>query len=358
MKKIIFIMLIALNIPVSAQSIIEITVKGISDSKKDGAQQDRLEAITDAKRQACEKAGLRLESKTTVENFKAVFDYVETQSQGILLPGFQIIEVGYVEDGTYQVVLSGKIKKIEEDNISSKELRYAKSLNDRGNARECIDILQKYMDSKDESVSEELKEQSLYYLIKWGYAQNITELYEKFAAYYPQSKYLNTLKSFSEFTAKPLYELDKKYTLKKSKWDNKKYVHEDMAFDKQIHVEQDTILLKDFKNNLHSIVVDYTYFLNTDENAKNPRAQRMILTYYPADIKKGGKKNQPLPESKIIEDELRTYAKGSSNDFQFYGSEKWFGYFKLSNYSLKGTFPTGTGEYEQSVRFTISQRSF
>ena len=39
-------------------------------------------------------------------------------------------------------------------------------------------------------------------------------------------------------------------------------------------------------------------------------------------------------------------------------SEKWFGFFRLSNYSLKGSFPAGTGEYEQSVRFTINQRSF
>ncbi len=50
-----------------AQSIIEITVRGISDQQNDGAQQDRLEAILDAKRQACEKAGLIIESRTTVK---------------------------------------------------------------------------------------------------------------------------------------------------------------------------------------------------------------------------------------------------------------------------------------------------
>ena len=49
-----------------AQDIIDVAVKGISDNARDGAQKDRQEAILDAKRQACEKAGMTLESKTTV----------------------------------------------------------------------------------------------------------------------------------------------------------------------------------------------------------------------------------------------------------------------------------------------------
>ncbi len=345
-------------VSISAQSIIDIAVKGISDSKKDGAQQDRLEAITDAKRQACEKAGLQLESKTTVENFQAVHDYIETQAKGILMPGFQIIDVGYLEDGAYQVVLSGKIKKLNDEKIISKELRYAKSLNDRGKARECIGILMKYIDSKDEKITEELKEQSHYYLIKWGYARDITEQYEKFAAYYPESRYLNTLKSFSEFAAKPLYTLDKKFKLKKSKWKKKKYIHENVTYHKQITLMQDTIVIKDFKNKEHSLIVDYTYFLSTDEKAKNPRAYHMTLTYYPVNLKKWKKKKAALPEAKIVEDQFKTCAKSSSNSFQLYGSDKYFGNFKLTNYALKGDFPTGPEEYEQSIRFTISQKSF
>ena len=93
-----------------ADDIITISVKGISDSKKEGAQKDRMEAIMDAKRQACEKAGVKLESKTEVENFKLKFDYIESKSEAILLPEFLIIDIGYVDDGTYNVVLSGKIK--------------------------------------------------------------------------------------------------------------------------------------------------------------------------------------------------------------------------------------------------------
>ncbi len=105
-----------------AQSEFDIAVKGISDSKKDGSQKDRLEAILDAKRQACEKAGLKIESKTTVENFKTIYDFVESQAEAVLLPGFQIIDIGYTKDGTYQVVLSGKIKELNKAKTPSTKL--------------------------------------------------------------------------------------------------------------------------------------------------------------------------------------------------------------------------------------------
>jgi len=93
------------------QEVIDISVRGISDAANDGAQKDRLEAILDAKRQACEKAGMTISSKTTVENFKAVFDLVETQAEAVLLPGFTVIDVGYMADGTFAVVLTGKLKR-------------------------------------------------------------------------------------------------------------------------------------------------------------------------------------------------------------------------------------------------------
>ncbi len=92
--------------------ITDVAVKGISDASRDGVQQDRLEAILDAKRQACEMAGLRIESTTTVENFQTVYDFVETQAEAVLLPGFQIIDNGYGEDGAYTVVLVGKIRTV------------------------------------------------------------------------------------------------------------------------------------------------------------------------------------------------------------------------------------------------------
>lgn len=92
------------------ETVLDISVKGISDAKNDGPQKDRQEAILDARRQACEKAGVAVQSKTTVENFQTTYDLVETRSEGVLLPGYQIVDIGYVQDGTYNVVLSGKVK--------------------------------------------------------------------------------------------------------------------------------------------------------------------------------------------------------------------------------------------------------
>lgn len=110
MKRLLMVFLMVTAMMLSAQDIIEVGVRGISDANRDGVQQDRLEAIMDAKRQACEKAGVRIESSTTVENFQTVYDLVESQAAAVLLPGFQIIDNGYGEDGTYSVVLIGQIK--------------------------------------------------------------------------------------------------------------------------------------------------------------------------------------------------------------------------------------------------------
>ncbi len=110
MKRLLIIIQIVAAAVLCAQDIIDVAVRGISDANRDGIQQDRLEAILDAKRQACEQAGLSIESTTTVENFQAVYDLVETKAAAVLLPGFQILENGYGEDGTYSVVLMGQIK--------------------------------------------------------------------------------------------------------------------------------------------------------------------------------------------------------------------------------------------------------
>ena len=117
---------------VGGEEIIDNSVKGISDSHKDGAQKDRMEAILDAKRQACEKAGIAISSKTTVENFKLVFDYVESQAKAVLMPGFQVIDVGYMEDGTYSVVLVGKLKKSDVQSGERASFTFLLWLTDKG----------------------------------------------------------------------------------------------------------------------------------------------------------------------------------------------------------------------------------
>ena len=118
---IVIILILIVTGGTSAQDIIDVAVKGISDNARDGAQKDRQEAILDAKRQACEKAGLKIEAKTTVENFQTVYDLVETQAAAVLLPGFQVIDNGYGEDGTYSVVLVGKVRTAITESKSAAE---------------------------------------------------------------------------------------------------------------------------------------------------------------------------------------------------------------------------------------------
>ena len=112
MYRLIILLIVVAVISADAQDILDIAVRGVSDAKNDGQQKDRLEAIMDAKRQACEKAGLRIQSNTTVENFQTTYDLVESQSEAVLLPGFQVIDNGYAADGTYSVVLVGKVKVV------------------------------------------------------------------------------------------------------------------------------------------------------------------------------------------------------------------------------------------------------
>jgi hypothetical protein len=95
---------------------IAVTVKGISNEQFDGLQKDREEAIVEAKRQACEMAGLNLSSITKVENFKIKQDLIETKAKAVLLPGFRILDIGYLQTGQYVVVLSGAVKSVNKKN--------------------------------------------------------------------------------------------------------------------------------------------------------------------------------------------------------------------------------------------------
>jgi hypothetical protein len=351
MKTLLFVLLTSAWL--FAQNVIEISVKGISNQQNDGPQQDRLEAILDAKRQACEKAGMKIESTTTMENFQVVYDLVETEAASVLLPGFQLVEIGYVQDGTYQVVLSGKIKILgEEETISTKEIRYAKSLNDSGKYAECEAILQKYIDSDDPAVSAELKEEAFYYFLKWGYAWDIPASVQKFAAYYPDSKYKSDLESFATFVAKPIHVHNQIYKTSNKDWQKIELVHDNITFSKKINAAADTIIFKDFRGQTQTILLYLSLF---SEEAKEPRtAYRFIISYFDGDI------TQPHPEEevKVIEDRFRVFQAGGSPTFQHSSSGGGFANFRWKSFELKGDVPAGKGPYEQSLRFEIRQISF
>ncbi len=91
MKKIlsyVFVLLFVVPSLCKAESI-DVLIKGMDDGVKTNKQQDYKEAVTDAKLQAIERAGV---------------------TEAILLPGFQVLDMGYQTDGSYQIVLSGKIQ--------------------------------------------------------------------------------------------------------------------------------------------------------------------------------------------------------------------------------------------------------
>ena len=93
------------------QAQIEVIIKGMDDGVKTSKQHDYEEAVINAKIQAIERAGVEISSVTKIVNFKAKYDAVETKAKAVLLPGFQITDMGYMADGTYQIVLVGKVSK-------------------------------------------------------------------------------------------------------------------------------------------------------------------------------------------------------------------------------------------------------
>ncbi len=342
-----------MSIGLYAQNVIEITVKGISNQQNDGAQQDRLEALVDAKKQACEKAGIRIESKTTVENFQVIQDLVESQAATVLLPGFQLIDVGYVQDGTYQVVLSGKIKILEEEeNISDKEMRYAKSLNDRGKFSECEAILKKYIDSEDKSISEELKEEAFYYYIKWGYSWNVDEEANKFAAYYPDNKHVANLQAFADFATRPLHLHNQTFKSSAQQWQQTELAQDNVTFTRKIDFSADTIVFKNFKGQDQTVLVNFSLW--ADKQSEPTTAFRLLITYYDGNI------IQPHTADavKIVVDEFRDFSPGASATFSASYSGKGFEDFNLRGIQVDGDIPRGKGPFEQKLQFEIYQRSF
>ena len=119
------------------QDLTDVTEQGISDGVRNSKQQDRDEAIMDAKIKAIEKAGVNIQSETTIENFQLKKDWIESKAQAYIMPGFQIIDVGYGDDGLYHVVLVGKVKHFiyggsessEENNLTIEDYNNAIKLN-------------------------------------------------------------------------------------------------------------------------------------------------------------------------------------------------------------------------------------
>jgi len=94
--------------------IISVKVIGYSSGKKKTLKTDYEEAVIDAKLKAIERAGVEIKSMTEMENFQVKSDFVENKSKGILEPGYEIIEVGYDENGVYKILLIGQVRTLSE----------------------------------------------------------------------------------------------------------------------------------------------------------------------------------------------------------------------------------------------------
>jgi|GEM_PF-1860515 len=116
-----FCAVLVFHVPVDASAeIIDVLIKGIDNGIKSSRDTDYKEAVMNAKLQAIERAGVAISALTKVENFMLRYDMVESSAKAVLLPGFQIIDMGYQTDGTYQVVLSGKVQTGEEKAAAGK----------------------------------------------------------------------------------------------------------------------------------------------------------------------------------------------------------------------------------------------
>ena len=89
---------------------VDVLIKGIYGGAKTSRDTAYAEAVMNAKLQAIERAGMEVTSITQVENFTLKYDLVESKAKAVILPGFQIVDMGYQLDGTYQVVFAGKVQ--------------------------------------------------------------------------------------------------------------------------------------------------------------------------------------------------------------------------------------------------------
>jgi len=168
---------------VSAATI-DVLIKGMDDGKKTSRDRDYAEAVMNAKLQAIERAGVSIKSMTKVENFQLKYDMVESQAAAVLLPGFQVIDMGYQKDGTYQVVLSGKVQTMEslpEEGSLWGKLRSTPRIFEKFNqARDAWsqasagDIENTYVNNEDGTVSD--RKTGLMWLKSYEIKENIREV--------------------------------------------------------------------------------------------------------------------------------------------------------------------------------------
>ena len=106
-----FVIISFLILPYTAVAdTIDVEIMGIDDGIENSRQQDFKEAVLFAKREAIERAGVKIKSKSMIKDYVVYEDYIESEAEAVLLPGYKIVDVGYSADGVYRVVLIGKVR--------------------------------------------------------------------------------------------------------------------------------------------------------------------------------------------------------------------------------------------------------
>ena len=109
------LLILSFFLPASARcETVDVLIKGVYSGAKTDRQTAYALALMNAKLQAIERAGTEVASLTQVENFTLKYDLVESRARAVVLPGFQVLDIGYQLDGTYLVVLAGKVRVGEE----------------------------------------------------------------------------------------------------------------------------------------------------------------------------------------------------------------------------------------------------
>jgi hypothetical protein len=89
---------------------LDVLIRGVYEGPKTSREAAYAAAVMNAKLQAIERAGTEVTAVTEVENFTLKRDWVESKAKALILPGFQLLDMGYQQDGTYQVVFAGKVQ--------------------------------------------------------------------------------------------------------------------------------------------------------------------------------------------------------------------------------------------------------
>jgi len=131
--------------------IIPISATGFDDGIKTNKRKDRNEAEINAMQKAVEQAGVKIQSETLVHNGILEYQYIFSKVKSMLLPGYKIHDMGYDENGTYQVVLIGKVDT-DKNFINKPERKEANADIVFKNTK--IDLPQnKFINYKDENIS-------------------------------------------------------------------------------------------------------------------------------------------------------------------------------------------------------------